>query len=123
MALQLAGAHYSRPEVELLMRLVDTDQDSLVTFTEFQSIIREDFLKNIAALFKIFDTNADGFLTQGEVGEVFKQLGEKITEEELTDWIARVQPDGLVSLEQLKTFQSERNNSDSSDDEDEIRSV
>ena len=58
---------------------------------------------------------------QGEVREVFKQLGEEIIEEELTDWIARVQPDGLVSLEQLKSFQSERDDSDSSDDEDEIR--
>ena len=54
---------------------------------------------------------------------MFKQMGEEITEEELTDWIARLQPDGLVSLEQLKTFQRERDNSDSSDDEDEIRLV
>ena len=68
MALQLAGAHYSRQEIELLMRLVDTDHDSLVTFTEFTSIITQDFLKNIEALFKIFDTNGDGFLTQGQSG-------------------------------------------------------
>ena len=54
---------------------------------------------------------------------MFKQLGEEIPEEELTDWIARVQQDGLVSLEQLETFQAERNNSDSSEDEDEIRLV
>ena len=67
MALQLAGADYSRLEVELLMRLVDTDRDSLVTFTEFTSIIKQDFLKNIEALFKIFDTNGDGFLTQGRL--------------------------------------------------------
>ena len=68
MALQLAGAHYSHPEIELLMRLLDTDHDSLVNFTEFTSIITEDFLKNIEALFKIFDANGDGFLTQGQTG-------------------------------------------------------
>ena len=126
MALQLAGAYYSRGEIELLMRLVDTDKDSLVTLPEFTSIIREDLLNNIEALFKIFDSNGDGLLSPGEVREVFAQLGEEITEEELAGWIARVQPDGrgLVSLHQLQAFRGERNNSDSSsDDEDEIRSV
>ena len=126
MALQLAGEHYSREEIELLMRLVDTDKDSLVTLPEFTSIIREDLLNNIEALFKIFDSNGDGLLSPGEVREVFDQLGEEITEEELAGWIARVQPDGrgLVSLHQLRAFRTERNNSDSSsDDEDEIRSV
>ena len=106
------------------MRLVDTDQDGLVTFPQFTSIIKEDFLKNIEALFKIFDTNGDGLLNQAEVTEVLKQLKEKIGEGELAAWIARAHPGGLVSLPQLRAFLSERNDSDSSsDDEDEIRSL
>lgn len=121
-ASQLAGTNYSKPEIELLMRLVDTDQDGLVTFPEFTSIIKEDLLKNIEALFKIFDTNGDGLLNRAEVTEVLKQLGEEVGEGELADWIARVHSDGLVGLQQLKTFLAERNDSDSSsDDEDEIR--
>ena len=44
-ASQLAGTNYSKPEIELLMRLVDTDQDGLLTFPEFTSIIKEDLLK------------------------------------------------------------------------------
>ena len=106
------------------MRMVDTDGDGLVTFTQFTSIIKEDLLKNIEALFKIFDTNGDGLLNQAEVSEVLKQLKEKIGEGELAAWIARAHPGGLVSLPQLRAFLSERNDSDSSsDDEDEIRSL
>ena len=105
------------------MRLVDTDLDGLVTFHEFTSIIKEDFLKNIEALFKIFDTNGDGFLNQAEVPEVLKHLGEKNREEELAGWMGRARPDGLISLQQLKAFLTDSNDSDSSDDEDEIRSL
>ena len=52
MAMQFGGADYSSREIDLLIRIVKTDSDQLVTFQEFISIVKEDFGSNIEAVFK-----------------------------------------------------------------------
>ena len=52
MALQFGGAEYSPREIDLLIRIVKTDSDQLVTFQQFISILKEDFGSNIDAVFK-----------------------------------------------------------------------
>ena len=73
---------------------------------------------------KLIDENDDGFINRDDAIKVFDKLGERISYQDLDDWIKRVvqNDDGRISLQDLKAIREQINDDDdSSDDDDEIR--
>ena len=73
---------------ELIDVLVEVDEDGngIIEYNEFKMMIekmKEDQDDLVIEAFKVFDKDQNGKITIDEFGEVMKQLGENITNEEI----------------------------------------
>ena len=59
-------------------------------------------MKNLL-LFQVFDADGDGFITREELRKVMENIGEKLTEQDLTDMMieADTNGDGLVDYQEF----------------------
>ena len=82
----------------------------------FNDVYDEDTLKEFQEAFRMFDIDASGDIDVGELGAVFAQLGQNISEAELEDLIKEVDDDGsgqiefdeFLTLMGMKTNQTEQ---------------
>ena len=103
------NAHFSEEASDLIIKLIDKNGDGLIDFEEFRSLKTQQF--DEVALFKVFDADGDGLISKGEVREVYRKLGETISEEDLTEMLNQVDEnqDGQISYEEFLAFRRQAN--------------
>lgn len=90
------------PKKKILKMVKDADLDGngKVDFLEFSKMLKRRTKKNeLLSAFKWFDKNGDGKISINELKEVVKQLGETISDEQLTKMIQDVDKDGDGALD------------------------
>jgi calmodulin len=96
------GYQTTPSELEKMIREVDPDGNGLIDFDDFKLMMNRkgesrleifnDELLNEA--FRIFDKDGNGFITKMELRSVMRNLGEKLTDDELNDMIREADLDG-----------------------------
>ena len=108
-AINAIGRLVTDRELEEMMRIVDTDGHNLVDFNQFLELMDRNCLvqsadKEMTDLFSIFDVDNDGFITQAEISNLMKKLGEKIRKKDIRQMIkeADKNKDGKIDFKEFK---------------------
>ncbi|KAK8490689.1 hypothetical protein V6N13_046912 [Hibiscus sabdariffa] len=101
----------SSDQVEALIQKDDTNNNGLVEFSEFVSLVAPELLsekstyseQQLRQLFKMFDRDGNGYITAAELTHSMAKLGHTLTAEELTGMIKEADPngDGMISFEEF----------------------
>lgn len=98
-------------QLKKVMDKVDLDRSGGISFDEFVMMMRlgdmeTDFEKEINGAFRFFDKNNDGMVDRGELGEIMRQLGNKLSDAEIELLIntADQDNDGQISMKEFVTF-------------------
>merc|ERR1719152_307778 len=88
------GFEPKQEEIDKMVRDVDDDGSGSVDFPEFldmmdHKILNRDPVEEINKAFKLFDDDNTGKVTFKNLKRVAKELGERLTDEELQEMIAR----------------------------------
>lgn len=112
MALAMKGLGFgdlAKDEVEHLMRSMRLDANGLVSYGEFEKLVKSrmaprDSPEEILKAFQLFDLDKKGKVSLENLREVAKLLGEDPGEDVLREMIAEADEDGdgVVSLEEFK---------------------
>merc|ERR1711904_601583 len=88
--------------------LFDKDGAGTIAFPEFLSLMARkmkdtDTEEELIEAFKVFDRDGNGFISAAELRHVMKNLGEKLTDEEVDEMIreADVDGDGQINYEEF----------------------
>jgi len=82
-----------RPEeLDQMYEIVDKDGNGLLDFKEFIDLMDANCLctdndAEIEELFKLFDVDKDGYITEKEISGVLKQMGEKVRKKDIRKMI------------------------------------
>ena len=103
------NAHFSEEASDLIIKLIDKNGDGLIDFEEFRSLKTQQF--DEISLFKVFDADGDGMISKTEVKEVYRKLGETISDEVLNEMLSDVDlnQDGQISFEEFIAFRRQAN--------------
>ena len=103
------GHEISDEELDNMIRMADSDGNGLVDFNEFLCLMDgnpptlnvDEEMEN---LFSLIDTNGDGFLSEKEVRNMMKNLGEKVKKKDVRKIIkeADKNKDGKISFDEFK---------------------
>ncbi|KAG4156425.1 hypothetical protein ERO13_D03G175600v2 [Gossypium hirsutum] len=109
--LRSLGLNPSSDQVEALIHKADTNNNGLVEFSEFVSLMAPELLsekspyseEQLKQLFKMFDRDGNGYITAAELAHSMAKLGHALTVEELTGMIkeADTDGDGMISFEEF----------------------
>lgn len=109
--LRSLGLNPSSDQVEALIQKADTNNNGLVEFSEFVSLMAPELLsekspyseEQLKQLFKMFDRDGNGYITAAELAHSMAKLGHALTAEELTGMIkeADTDGDGMISFEEF----------------------
>ncbi|MBA0805999.1 hypothetical protein Gohar_005476 [Gossypium harknessii] len=98
-------------QVEALIQKADSNNNGLVEFSEFATMVAPELLsekspyseEQLRRLFKMFDTDGNGFIKAAELAHSMAKLGNALTVEELSEMIkeADTDGDGRMSLEKF----------------------
>ncbi|MBA0563715.1 hypothetical protein Golob_008683 [Gossypium lobatum] len=101
----------SSDQVEALIQKADSNNNGLVEFSEFETMVAPELLsekspyseEQLRRLFKMFDTDGNGFIKAAELAHSMAKLGNALTVEELSEMIkeADTDGDGRMSLEKF----------------------
>ncbi|CAL9217087.1 unnamed protein product [Arabidopsis halleri] len=103
--LRALGVKPSPDQFEMLIDKADTKSNGLVEFPEFVALVSPELLsaakrttpyteEQLLRLFRIFDTDGNGFLTAAELAHSMAKLGHALTVAELTGMIKEADSDG-----------------------------
>jgi len=97
--LRSLGHQPTEEEVEDMIREADTDGNGTIDFQEFIEMMptqeRDDNAEEeMLEAFRVFDTDGNGSITADELRQIFNNLGEKLTDEEISDMIQEADKDG-----------------------------
>ncbi|GMJ00237.1 hypothetical protein like AT1G32250 [Hibiscus trionum] len=110
--LRSLGLNPRSDEVEAVIQKVDANNDGLVEFSDFMTIVAPELMleeksayseENLKLLFKVFDRDGNGYITAAELEHSMEKLGHAMTVEELTEMIteADTNGDGKISFEEF----------------------
>ncbi|KAE8724169.1 putative calcium-binding protein CML17 [Hibiscus syriacus] len=109
--LRSLGLEPSSDQVEALIQKADTNNNGLVEFSEFVSLVAPEMLsekspygeQQLRQLFKMLDRDGNGYITAAELAHSMAKLGHALTAEELTGMIkeADTDGDGMISFEEF----------------------
>ncbi|XP_010461044.1 PREDICTED: probable calcium-binding protein CML17 [Camelina sativa] len=103
--LRALGIKPSPDEFETLIDKADTKSNGLVEFPDFVALVSPELLstarrttpyteEQLHRLFRIFDTDGNGFITAAELAHSMAKLGHALTVAELTGMIKEADSDG-----------------------------
>ncbi|GMJ16050.1 hypothetical protein like AT1G32250 [Hibiscus trionum] len=109
--LRSLGLKPSSDQVEALIQKADMNNNGLIEFSEFVSLVAPELLleklpyneEQLKQLFKMFDRDGNGYITAAELAHSMAKLGHALTVEELTGMIkeADTDGDGMISFEEF----------------------
>lgn len=93
------GQRPTETELRDMVSAVDSDGNGTIEFNEFLQMMSKkmnetDNDDELKEAFKVFDKNADGYISSSELKHVMTSLGEKLTDEEVNDMIKEADADG-----------------------------
>merc|ERR1711935_1073483 len=96
---RIMGNQPTDEEVEDLIREADKDGNGTIDFGEFIEMMPtqerdENAEEEMLEAFRVFDTDGNGSITADELRQIFVNLGEKLTDEEISDMIEEADTDG-----------------------------
>jgi len=97
--LRSLGNQPTDEEVEDMIREADKDGNGTIDFAEFIEMMPtqerdENAEEEMLEAFRVFDTDGNGSITADELRQIFNNLGEKLTDEEISDMIEEADTDG-----------------------------
>ncbi|XP_062620975.1 calmodulin-A-like [Saccostrea cucullata] len=87
-------------ELENMIREIDEDGNGAIDFDEFLHMMAKkqaecsDPEEELREAFQVFDKDGNGYISKEELHLVMNNLGEKLTDEEITDMIREADSDG-----------------------------
>ena len=98
-AMRALGFEPKKEEIQKMIQDVDTDGSGVIEWDEFlkmmtTKLLNRDPMEEIKKAFKLFDDDNTGKITFKNLKRVAKELGEKITDEELQEMIDEADRDG-----------------------------
>jgi centrin-1 len=98
-AMRALGFEPKKEEIQKMINDVDTDGSGQIEWDEFlkmmtQKILNRDPMEEIRKAFKLFDDDSTGKISFKNLKRVAKELGEKISDEELQEMIDEADRDG-----------------------------
>lgn len=98
-AMRALGFEPKKEEIQKMINDVDTDGSGQIEWDEFlkmmtQKILNRDPMEEIRKAFKLFDDDNTGKISFKNLKRVAKELGEKISDEELQEMIDEADRDG-----------------------------
>lgn len=93
------GLNPTEAEILNFIKEVDLDNSGSINFDEF-AVLMVDKIKDIdseedvIAAFKVFDMENKGYITQHELRHVMTNLGEKLSDQEISDMMREADADG-----------------------------
>jgi len=112
--LRSMGNQPTDEEVEDMIRLADQDGNGAIDFAEFIEMMPtqerdENAEEEMLEAFRVFDVDGDGSITADELRQIFNNLGEKLTDEEISDMIyeADTDGDGEINYQEFVTMMFE----------------
>jgi len=107
-AMRSLGQTPSEANVTDMCAEIDSDGNGTVDIYEFVILMtrqmrEEDSLEAVKEAFKMFDLDGDDFITEKELRQMLTGMGEKLSDEEVTDIIreADTNGDGKIDLEEF----------------------
>lgn len=97
--MQALGLNPTEAEILNFIKEVDSDNSGSINFDEF-SVMMVDKMRNIdneediVEAFKVFDMDNKGYITTVELRHILTNLGEKLTDQEITDMMREADGDG-----------------------------
>mmetsp|Transcript_1314 Transcript_1314/g.2033 ORF Transcript_1314/g.2033 Transcript_1314/m.2033 type:complete len:149 (+) Transcript_1314:117-563(+) len=93
------GHQPTEEEIEDMIREADKDGNGTIDFSEFIEMMPrqekdDNAEEEMLEAFQVFDTDGNGSITADELRQIFMNLGEKLTDEEITDMIKEADMDG-----------------------------
>lgn len=93
------GLNPTEAEILNFIKEVDLDDSGSINFDEFAVLMVDkmkdiDSEEDIIAAFKVFDMENKGYITQHELRHVMTNLGEKLTDQEVSDMMREADADG-----------------------------
>ncbi|XP_070208674.1 calmodulin-beta-like isoform X2 [Littorina saxatilis] len=101
--LRCLGMNVTEQDVQSIMKELDKNGNGKIEYKEFKAFMQEEMRKAeepaeqekaIRMAFRVFDTNGDGFIDVQELKHAMKNLGEPLTDKELTDMMKQADVDG-----------------------------
>lgn len=112
--LRSLGNQPTDEEVEDMIKEADKDGNGTIDFAEFIEMMptqeRDDNAEEeMLEAFRVFDTDGNGSITADELRQIFVNLGEKLTEDEIADMIdeADTDGDGEINYQEFVTMMFE----------------
>ncbi|RXH96674.1 hypothetical protein DVH24_009178 [Malus domestica] len=93
------GQNPTEAELQDMISEVDADQNGTIDFSEFLNLMARkmkdtDSEEELKEAFKVFDKDQNGFISAAELRHVMANLGEKLTDEEVSEMIREADDDG-----------------------------
>lgn len=100
--LRSLGLKPSPEQLDALIQKVDKNSNGLIEFSEFVALVEPDLIpakcpyteEQLRQIFKMFDTDGNGYITAAELAHSMAKLGHALTVEELTGMIKEADTDG-----------------------------
>ena len=108
-AMTFTGQKVSTAELDRMYQLVDKNGDGLLDFEEFMALMEGNCLcestdREVEQLFRMFDLDDDGFITESELANMMVKLGEQVRKKDIRRMIklGDKNKDKQLSLEEFK---------------------
>ncbi|XP_054710375.1 calmodulin-A-like, partial [Uloborus diversus] len=105
------GQRPSEMQLRNMVHKVDKDGNGTIEFDEFLCLMSKKLRSSSSAegeqelreAFRVFDSDGDGFISPAELSQVMRQLGEKLSDDEVLDMIreADLNGDGRVDYNEF----------------------
>eukprot|EP01115_Flamella_aegyptia_P002558 TRINITY_DN136648_c0_g1_i1.p1 TRINITY_DN136648_c0_g1~~TRINITY_DN136648_c0_g1_i1.p1 ORF type:complete len:152 (+),score=64.12 TRINITY_DN136648_c0_g1_i1:68-523(+) len=109
------GQNPSEQELHDMIHEVDANGNGMIDFPEFLEMMSNKMSKEgqeeeLREAFKVFDQDGSGYISAAELKNVMRQIGEKLTNEEIDDMMreADLDGDGQISFQEFLQMMKSR---------------